>query len=442
MRTAAPSPPSWPRSLARQAGTLACALALAAPAVAQQGGIEGGAAGGGRSGLGIQIDLGQALRGLGALLGARASEPAPSPSAPSPSTPARSAPAAPTADDADDLPGQIVAAWAVDAPLSAGDLTAAAGAQLVSTDDLPALGLRLAVLAVSPTQVDAALQTLRQRYPEATFDRHARLTPQQGSPPRQYAAALVGAEPPPAPLPQPVRIGVIDGDPAPAAPPLQAAALYRHVFGQAGVGAEHAAAVVCELVCAPSTGFSGLARGAQLWAAPVLRQQDGRVFSDTATVARALDWLSSQRVSLVNLSLGSAPDAVLARVVAAAQRSGVRLVAAAGNAGPNRPLPYPAALPGVIAVAAVDAAAHPYAQGNRGAQVLLAAPGVDLWLPIGGGQYFTGTSFAAPWVTAWMAQRVARGQPANEAALCAAARDLPPPGRDPASGCGLLRWGA
>jgi len=240
---------------------------------------------------------------------------------------------------------------------------------------------------------------------------------------------------------KPVRIGVIDGDPAPAAPPLQAAALYRHVFGQAGVGTEHAAAVVCELVCAPAAGFSGLARGAQLWAAPVLREHDGRVFSDTATVACALDWLSSQRVNLVNLSLGSAPDAVLARVVAAAQRSGVRLVAAAGNAGPNRPLPYPAALPGVIAVAAVDAAAQPYAQGNRGAQVLLTAPGVDLWLPIGGGRYFTGTSFAAPWVTAWLAQRLSRGQPADEAALCAAARDLPPPGRDPASGCGLLRWG-
>lgn len=346
----------------------------------------------------------------------------------------------PAVDDADYLPGQIVAAWPVDAPLSAAAVAEAAGAQLVSADHLPALGLRLAVLTVSPTQVDAALRTLRQRYPEATFDRHARLTPQQGSPPRQYAAVLVGAEPPPAPLPQPVRIGVIDGDPAPAAPPLQAAALYRHVFGQAGVGTEHAAAVVCELVCVPAAGFSGLARGAQLWAAPVLREHDGRVFSDTATVARALDWLSSQRVNLINLSLGSAPDAVLARVVAAAQRSGVRLVAAAGNSGPNRPLPYPAALPGVIAVAAVDAAAHPYAQGNRGAQVLLAAPGVDLWLPIGGGRYFTGTSFAAPWVTAWLAQRVARGQPADEAALCAAARDLPPPGRDPASGCGLLRW--
>lgn len=418
-----------PRRLARQTGALVCALALAAPAAAQQGFIEGSAAGGGsRGGIGISIDLGQALRALGAVLGARASEPAPAP-----------VPAA--ADDADYAPGQIVATWAANAPLSAAVLAEAIGAHVLSVDALPALGLQLVVLTLPPAQVADALQTLRQRYPEVTVDRHARLTPQHAAAPRQYAAALIGAEPPPELLPQPVRIGVIDGDPAPTAPPLQAAALYRHVFGEADAGAEHAAAVVCELVCAPAAGFTGLARGAELWAAPVLRKRDGRVFSDTATVARALDWLTGQRVMLINLSLGSAPDAVLARVVQAAQRRGVRLVAAAGNSGPDRPLPYPAALPGVIAVAAVDAAALPYAQGNRGTNVLIAAPGVDVWLPIGGGRYYTGTSFAAPWVTAWLAQRLARGQPTDDAALCAAARDLPPPGRDPASGCGLLRWG-
>jgi hypothetical protein len=83
-----------------------------------------------------------------------------------------------------------------------------------------------------------------------------------------------------------------------------------------------------------------------------------------------------------------------------------------------------------------DAAAQPWPQGSRDQAILVAAPGVDLWLPVGGGRYFTGTSYAAPFAAAWIARRLARGQPADAAALCATAQDLPPAGRDDATGCG------
>ncbi len=96
-------------------------------------------------------------------------------------------------------------------------------------------------------------------------------------------------------------------------------------------------------------------------------------------------------------------------------------VAAAGNGGPKEKSPYPAAYPGVIAVAAVDAEARPWAGGTRGEYILFAAPGVDVWLPVGQGRYFTGTSYAAAFVTAWVAQRLARGQPVD-AAPCARRR--------------------
>lgn len=119
-------------------------------------------------------------------------------------------------------------------------------------------------------------------------------------------------------------------------------------------------------------------------------------------------------------------------------------MAAAGNGGADGGLVYPAALPGVIAVAAVDARLRPYRDGTRGSWITLAAPGVEVWVPgraDDGGRYVSGTSFAAPFVTAWVAQRLARGLPVDAATLCANAHDVPPAGRDVQTGCGLLQWG-
>jgi subtilisin family serine protease len=110
---------------------------------------------------------------------------------------------------------------------------------------------------------------------------------------------------------------------------------------------------------------------------------------------------------VLNLSFGTPQSALRdddpiphVEVVRYALARGCVLVAASGNAGDDVPY-FPAALPGVIAVSAVDAEGRPCDFSSRGGHVALAAPGKDLpTLSIEGYRVSTGTSFAAPFVTA------------------------------------------
>ena len=127
--------------------------------------------------------------------------------------------------------------------------------------------------------------------------------------------------------------------------------------------------------------------------------------------------------------------------VAKAQQLGLHLVAAVGNDGMTGVPRYPAAYPGVVGVTAVDHDNQALAAGNRGAFVTLAAPGVDVWIPgqptngsAAVDQLATGTSYAAPYVTATLA---AFGD--NVEAMLSTARDLGPPGIDPVYGHGLVQ---
>src|SRR5690606_36077764 len=117
---------------------------------------------------------------------------------------------------------------------------------------------------------------------------------------------------------------------------------------------------------------------------------------------------------------------------------------AAGNGGRGAPPAYPAAWPGVLAVTAVDAGLNPYRQAARGPQVDFAAPGVNLWTAasISGGRLRSGTSYAAPFVTAALAAVRARrpGQPLAEtvADLARCAEDRGEAGHDEIFGHGII----
>jgi subtilisin family serine protease len=121
------------------------------------------------------------------------------------------------------------------------------------------------------------------------------------------------------------------------------------------------------------------------------------------------------------------------------------VVAAAGNGVATAAPAFPAAEAGVIAVTAVDSHALPYADASRGNCVAFAAPGVRVWTPgpTPTGSYHNGTSFAAPFVTAAVAARLAGGAQPDAAritrALASTARDLGAPGKDPVFGWGLLQ---
>src|SRR5262249_9476540 len=99
----------------------------------------------------------------------------------------------------------------------------------------------------------------------------------------------------------------------------------------------------------------------------------------------------------------------------------------------------------VIGVTAVDNHSQPYADANRGDYIDFAAPGVRIWTPgpTATGSYHTGTSFAAPFVTAAVTARLAGGAaPAAGRIVESLARtaiDLGEPGKDPVFGYGLIQ---
>ncbi|MFM6832440.1 MAG: S8 family serine peptidase, partial [Novosphingobium sp.] len=88
------------------------------------------------------------------------------------------------------------------------------------------------------------------------------------------------------------------------------------------------------------------------------------------------------------------------------------LTGACGNA-PS----YPAAVPGVIAVTAVDKDHAVYRLAQRGRHIAVAAMGVDILAADAHSNLarFTGTSFATPIISAWLARCRANG---SDAARC------------------------
>jgi subtilisin family serine protease len=119
--------------------------------------------------------------------------------------------------------------------------------------------------------------------------------------------------------------------------------------------------------------------------------------STTFSILKGLDWAASRNARIVNMSFAGPADVMLQEMLAKANARGMVLIAAVGNAGPRSPPLYPAANTGVIGVTATDAEDKLLPQANRGPQVALAAPGVEILAaaPDGGYQVTSGTSVAA-----------------------------------------------
>lgn len=103
-------------------------------------------------------------------------------------------------------------------------------------------------------------------------------------------------------------------------------------------------------------------------------------------------------VDMINISMGSyGNSAILKDAVGVAQEKGVKIFASGGNEGYDQ-LSYPAAYAGVVGVGSVDANGTYLNFSNRGDNLALMAPGLDLLTAWSGGQtvYFTGTSASSP----------------------------------------------
>ncbi|MFJ8670029.1 type VII secretion-associated serine protease mycosin [Streptomyces sp. NPDC093600] len=154
----------------------------------------------------------------------------------------------------------------------------------------------------------------------------------------------------------------------------------------------------------PGTGFVGLAPEATI--IPI-RQNDEKNSGKSDTMAQAIDHAVAKGAHVINISQDTtqplSTDSAMGRAVARALKAKVVVVASAGNDGMDGKLKntYPAAFPGVLAVASSDRNNERAVFSQSGTFVGVAAPGVDMVSTVpGGGQCVdNGTSFSAPYVS-------------------------------------------
>lgn len=322
------------------------------------------------------------------------------------------------------------------------------GFTFVQEGRLTALGRRLDRIRPPAFAQAELLERLRRAGLDgrlAPNDRYAMASACAGD--RCFGAGLVGW-----PLPERaarcgagLRIGIVDSAVDVAHPALRGARVTSRDFDGSGRSREHGTALAALLVGQPGSPNPGLVPAATLLAANVM-QTDwlGRTNATAYRLVEALDWLTAQRVRVINLSLAGPENPVLGEAVARALARNVAIAAAAGNDGPGAPPAYPAAYPGVVGVTAVDARLAPYRRATPGPHVDFAAPGVGVWTAALGsdGRYDAGTSLATAFVTAAIgAADPAARRPSRMVvdALARDVRDLGERGRDPVFGWGLLQ---
>ncbi|MEX0896011.1 MAG: S8 family serine peptidase [Patescibacteria group bacterium] len=173
-------------------------------------------------------------------------------------------------------------------------------------------------------------------------------------------------------------------------------------------------------------GWQGAAPQASLVAVKVLGADGTGYISD---IIDGIDWAMAEDVQVMNFSLGTTYDSsALKTKLAEAQAQGIYLVAAAGNTS-GGPLLYPAAYNSVIAVSATDSNDQFASFSSTGAE--LAAPGVAITSSIPGGYAtWSGTSMAAPHVSASVALMIANEQENIRERLQQTALDLGTSGKD------------
>ncbi|MGW0558299.1 type VII secretion-associated serine protease mycosin [Streptomyces sp. NPDC002926] len=151
------------------------------------------------------------------------------------------------------------------------------------------------------------------------------------------------------------------------------------------------------------TGFVGLAPEATI--IPI-RQNDEKNSGNDKTMATAIEHAITKGADVINISQDTTKplslDSALNKAIQRAIQKKIVVVASAGNDGMNGKLKdtYPAAFPGVLAVAASDRNNERAVFSQAGGFVGIAAPGVDVVSTVpGNGQCVdNGTSFSAPYV--------------------------------------------
>ena len=219
---------------------------------------------------------------------------------------------------------------------------------------------------------------------------------------------------------------------------------------------------VDDLVSGHGTHCAGVIAGADndwgiVGVAPESRLMIYKVLSNEGSgsvvdIAAAITEATAKGADVISMSLGgSSPDSFLPPAIKAARDKGVIVIAAAGNSGPrDNTIGFPGGYAGVICVAATGKNNLVAVFSSRGERIDIAAPGVNILSTIpgpGDGLFaqMSGTSMATPYIAGLAALWVSANQdiPVKDrpdrffAALKDSCVDLPPQGKDTATGWGL-----
>jgi subtilisin family serine protease len=160
----------------------------------------------------------------------------------------------------------------------------------------------------------------------------------------------------------------------------------------------------------------GVAPGATLKSVRVL---DCAGSGTTASVVAGLDYIATQPVGVVNLSLGGSADAVLDAAIATLTARGFAVVVAAGNNRGDACAFSPSRVPSAVTIAATTAGDTKASYSNDGPCVDLYAPGSSITSATNTGDaasaWMSGTSMAAPHVAGVIARRMGAGLSASAA---------------------------
>lgn len=215
------------------------------------------------------------------------------------------------------------------------------------------------------------------------------------------------------------------------------------IGGADGITSHHGTAVA-SLIAGDSNHIKGVS--------PAVSLLDFRALSDDGqgnafTVSSAIVMAADQGAQIINLSLGTQSDnPILFDAVNYALDKGVILVAAVGNEGAGK-VSYPAAYEGVVGVGAIDALENYQGFSNRGPEVDIVAPGVEVKAASFNESiiYFSGTSAAAPIVSGALAyKKSVNPEMSNEELIDfvkQSSNDAGPPGSDNYYGEGILNVG-
>lgn len=190
-----------------------------------------------------------------------------------------------------------------------------------------------------------------------------------------------------------VRIGLIDTGVEASHPDLAGRLIQAQDFVAAdGANGEIHGTAVAGVIAAQAgngIGIAGIAPDAVMLALRACRQEHPerpQAVCDTLALGKALHYAIAAQVHLINLSLTGPDDTLLTRLIRAATRRGIAVIAAAETA-----TSFPAHLPEVIGVNGSE----------RGIHGLFRVSGEDILttVPPGRYDYLSGSSFAAAQVT-------------------------------------------